>query len=474
MSMKHTVSRALLALAVSAGCGGALAATPALPPDLPGYAADKPLPVPDIQKKTLGNGLEVWVVPRDGIPRVDYVLAVRDAGLAADAAATPGFASLLAGLLTEGTQRRDSRAIAEAAQGLGGSIAAAASNDGINVAADALASHAAPMLSLLAEVVRTPAFPDSEVRLAQANAAQGLKVAEAQPGFRASRALLAAIYGDHPYARTQLAEATIPALTPEALKAEHARRFHPDHALLVIAGRIAPAQAFALAEQAFGDWRAGGAESQDPPPAPREATPQRAIIQRDGSVQSTFRIGRPAIAASDADYLPLQLASTVLGSGISSRLNQNLREDKGYTYGAGATLQAARVGGGIVAQADVRNEVTGAALREFFREFSRLGSEPVPAAELDSTKRYVAGGYLISNQMQGSVAASLARNWLVGLPAEFLGQYVPRVRAVSAEQVQAAAGRYYDSAQLSVIVVGDGKAVSAQLKPFGEFESRER
>ncbi len=473
MRMKHLFARTAFALAVAAAHGTALAAAP-LPAGLPGYAADKPLPVPDIQKKTLANGLEVWVVPRDGIPRVDYVLAVRDAGLAADAAATPGFASLLAGLLTEGTQQRDSRAIAEAAQGMGGSIGARASNDGISLAADALTSHAAPMLSLLAEVARSPAFPDSEVKLAQANAEQGLKAAEAQPAFRASRALLAAIYGDHPYARTQLAEATIPALTPEALKAEHARRFHPEHMLLVIAGRIAPAQAFALAERAFGDWRPEGAESQDPPPAPREATPQRAILQRDGSVQSTFRIGRPAIAADDADYVPLQLASTVLGSGISSRLNQNLREDKGYTYGARAGLDAARVGGSIVAQADVRNEVTGAALEEFFREFRRLGSEPVPGQELDSTKRYVAGGYLISNQMQGAVAATLARNWLVGLPAEFLGEYVPRVRAVSAEQVQEVAGKYYDPAQLSVIVVGDGNAVSGQLKPFGEFESRSR
>ncbi len=475
MSMTRKMTPALLALAVLISLPAIAAAERAtLPADLPGYAADKPLPVPQIQKKTLANGLEVWVVPRDGLPRVDYVLALRGAGLAADAAATPGFAALMAGLLTEGSEKHDSRAIAEMAQGMGGSLGTRASNDGMLVYGDALTSHAPAMLALLAEVVRTPSFPDNEVRLAQANAAQQLKASEAQPSFKASRALLAAMYGEHPYARTQLAEATLPALTRPVLQREHARRFRPDHALLVIAGPVDGAQGFALAEREFGDWKATGKGVAETPAAPREATPQRLIIQRDGSVQSTFRIGRPAIAATDPDYVAMQLASAVLGSGISSRLNQNLREEKGYTYGAGAGLMASRAGGNVVAQADVRNEVTGASLQEFLHEFQRMGSEPVPAPELDATKRYVAGGYLISNQLQGAVAASLAGNWLVGLPPEFLGQYVGRIRAVDAAQVEKVSATYYAPEKQSVIVVGDAAAVSNQLAPFGTFEKRDR
>src|SRR3546814_5124855 len=147
-----------------------------MPSDLPAYGADKPLPVPDIEKKTLANGLEVWVLPRDGVPRVDYVLAVRGAGYAVDDA--PGFASMLAGLLAEGSDRHDSKQIAEAAQGYGGSVGANASSDGITVYGNALASNAAGMMQLLAEVARAPAFPDSEVKLAQATALQGLKAAE--------------------------------------------------------------------------------------------------------------------------------------------------------------------------------------------------------------------------------------------------------------------------------------------------------
>lgn len=463
--------KTLIAVAVSAlFAATAAAADVALPPDLPPYAPDKPLPVPQIEKKTLANGLEVWVVPRDGVPRIDYVLAVRNAGLAADPANASGFASLFAGLLIEGTAKRDSRAVAETAQGFGGSLSAAASNDGISLYADALSSHAAPMLDLLAEVVRQPAFPDNEVKLAQANAAQQLKANEAQPSFRANRAMLAATYGDHPYARTQLSEAGIAALSPASLRAEHLRRFHPDRSLLVITGRVKPAEGFAMAEKAFGDWKVAGAEAPATPAAPRTMTPRHVLLQRDGSVQSTLRIGRPALAATDPDYVPLQLTRILLGGGFSSRVNLNLREDKGYTYGASVGLSALRAGGALAAQADVRNEVTGASLKEFFNEYDRLRNETVSAKDLDATKRYIAGSYLISNQLQGAVAGTLAQNWLIGLPSEFLGQYVPKLRALDAAKVQSVAKQYFQPKDQTIIVVGDGKAIAEQLKAYGEFQ----
>lgn len=471
--MKKTT---MLAFAVALLVSGAAVAGPKapLPKDLPPFAPDRPLPPLQIEKKTLANGLEVWVVPRDGLPRVDAVLAVRGAGLAADAADASGFAGLLAGLLSEGTQKRSSREIAETAQGLGGSVGASAGADGISVYGNALASRAPRMLELLAEIARMPSFPENEVRLAQANATQGLKAQEAQPGFRAERALAQAVYGEHPYARTSLSEGGIAALTPAALKAAHAARFRPDRALLVVAGRIGAAEAFRAAEAAFGDWRAEGPALPEAQPAPRTAAPAFVLLDRPGSVQSAIRLGRPAIAATDADYIPLQLAGTVLGGSFSSRLMQNLREDKGYTYGARGGLNALRAGGRVTAAADVRNEVTGAALKEFVGELSRMGDEPVPAQELEDTKRYVAGGYLINNQMQGAVASTLAGNWLAGLPAEFLAAYVPKIRAVDATQVQAAARRYFDPKGMSIIVVGDPKAVAAQLEPYGAFQTRER
>lgn len=465
--LRRTALACALSLLVA---GGAQAGADApLPKDLPPFAPDKPLPVADIVQRTLDNGLQVWVVPRDGVPRVDFVLAVRGAGNAADAADASGFADMLAGMLVEGTDARDSKAIAEAAQGYGGSIGASSGADAIIVNANALPSHAGAMLDLLAEVARRPNFPEGEVRLQQANALQQLKASEAQPGFKATRALLSAVYGDHPYARVQPSEGGIAAATPDALRAAHAARFRPDRALLVVAGRIDADAAVRMAQAALGDWRANGDALAETAPARREAPASRVLVQRDGSVQSAIRLGRPAIPATDADYVPLQLASTVLGGGFSSRVNQNLREDKGYTYGASAYQSPARNGGRVQAGADVRNEVTGAAISEFFKEFERLAGEPVPAQELEDTKRYVAGGYLISNQLQGAVAGTLANNWVNGLPATFLGEYVPRIRAVDAAQVQAMARKYWVPGGQSIIVVGDGKAIADQLAPYGTF-----
>jgi predicted Zn-dependent peptidase len=441
----------------------------AMPAAMPAYAKDKPLPVPHIGKKTLANGLQVWVVPRTGIPRVDMVLAVRDAGLGADDADHPAFANLMAGLLNEGTAKRDSRAIAEAAQGMGGSVAASASADGITVQASALASQAGPMMQLLAEVARTPSFPANEVALAKANALQSLRVAETQPRFRAERAINRAIYGDHPYGHMTPTVASIESTTEELLRTEHAKRFRPERALLVITGRIKEADALKLAQQAFGDWKAKGQAPAEVRKAPASAKPVRLVLERGGSVQSTLRLGSPGIAATAADQIPLRLASTILGGGFSSRVNIKLREEKGYTYGASAGARLLREGGSIVGGADVRNEVTGAALTEYFNEYKRIGADLVPADEMRMHKRYVAGGYLLSNQMQGAVAGTLASNWLVGLPAEFLGEYVPLIEKVTPEQVRDVAQKYFAPENQSIVVVGDAKAVGEQLKAFGDF-----
>lgn len=436
---------------------------------MPAYGKDKPIPTPHIVKKTLPNGLMVWVVPRQGLPRVDFVLAVRGAGYAADGKDQSGFASMLAGLLNEGTAKRDSRAIAEAAQGMGGSVAASPAPDGITVSANALASHAGAMLELMAEVTRTPSFPAKEVQLAKDNALQALRANEATPRFRAERALRRTIYGAHPYGHTDPTVESINSVTEQMLRSEHAKRFRPDRGLLVITGRITEAEAMKMAQQAFGDWKAVGTALAETAAPPASAKPARILLQRDRSVQSTLRLGSPGIAASAADQVPLRLASTILGGGFSSRVNMNLREEKGYTYGATAGARLNRAGGAIVGGADVRNEVTGAALTEYLNEYKRIGTELVPAEEMEMNKRYVAGGYLISNQMQRAVAATLASNWLVGLPPEFLGQYVPLIQKVTPAQVRDVSKKYFAPENQSIVVVGDQAAVGEQLKAFGEF-----
>jgi zinc protease len=473
--MKNFASRPARRLGAIAAAlalaGAAHAAAPAMPAELPPFGQDKPLAVPKITQQTLANGLQVWVVPREGIPRVDFVLAVRGAGFGADAVDAPGRAKLLAGLLNEGTTTRNSKQIAEAAQAMGGAVAAGASNDGVSVYAHSLASHAADMAALLADVARRPAFPADEVTLAKANALQALKSNSAQPGFRAAKALDAAIYGSHPYGRTQETEAAINTLSAEGLRAEHARRFRPDRALLVVAGRITADQALKLAREAFGDWKASGDAPAELAAPPATMPVQHLLLDRPGSVQATLRLGRPGIAASAAEQIPLRLASTVIGQGFSSRLNWNLREDKGYTYGARAGGVSSRVGGAITGGADVRNEVTGASITEYIKEYRRLGAEPVGDTELAMNKRYMAGSYLVSTQLQNSLARQLAGNWLVGLPAEFLANFVPALQKLGAADVQAVAKKYFNPDDQSWVVVGDSSKIAEQLKAFGEFKT---
>jgi zinc protease len=474
MIQRSVATLCTLGLCLGLGAMGSAAAQAAglgpLPAALPPYGKDKPLPVPNISKQVLANGMQVWVLPRQGLPRVDYVLAVRGAGLAADEATQPAFASLLAGLLKEGTANKDSRAIAEAAQALGGALGAEALMDGINLNGNALASNAAPMLMLMAEVARKPTFPDAEVQLAKDNALQALKAAEATPRFRAERALAQAIYGSHPYGSTQPTEAAINSATAAQFRSAHAQRFRPDRSLLVISGRIKVADALKLAQAAFGDWQNSGPALLDPANAAALAVPQRVLLDRPGSVQATLRIGRPGLPATHPDHVPLRLTSTILGDGFSSRINLNLREEKGYTYGASARARSFAQGGGIVGGADVRNEVTGAALQEYISEYRRIGSELVADDEMALNKRFMAGDYLVNNQLQGAVAQTLARNWLVGQGPEFLGRFVPLLQQVTPEQVRATAAKYFSPDSQSIVVVGDKAAIAEQLKAFGDFK----
>jgi zinc protease len=474
--MKPVVQSALIALLSAAifGAATAQAADVKLPAELPPFGTDRPLPKPKIIQSKLDNGMEIWIVPRTGLPRVDFVYVARGAGFAADDKDHPGFANLLAGLLAEGTADHDSRSLAELAQSYGGEISAQASNDGIFLSANAVKSKADQMGMLLAEVVRQASFPELEVALDKANALQGLKTQEATPRFRAERALNRVIFGDHPYGHTSPTVEAISSVTLDFCRAEHSKRFRPDRSLLVIAGPVDANAMSALAKRAFGGWRAAGSASADGLAVTAKAAPVRLLLERAGSVQSAVRLGASGTKADVADYVPLRLTSTILGGGFSSRVNLNLREEKGYTYGASAGARFYRDGGGVVAAADVRNEVTGAAITEFLAEYRAIGKELISDSEMMLQKRYLAGTYMLTNQRQGSVVTTLATNWVLGLPVEIFDGFVPKMQKVTAAEVQAMGQKYFAPDKQSIIVVGDRAQIAEQLKPFGDFTTAEK
>jgi predicted Zn-dependent peptidase len=465
--MKILETLAVFVASASFGIGASAAAAELqLPKDLPPYGADKPVPVPKIDKHALPNGMTVWIVAdAEGAPKANFVLAVRG-GSAHDPRAMNGLSSILAGTIDEGTKSRSAIQIAQELQSLGASLGAGAGEEGTTVSASGLSSNAGKILKLLADIARNPTFPDAEVDLAKMNALQALKAAKAQPGYQAEVEFAKAVFGDHPYGTGEQTDASIMAVTPQSLRELHAKRFRPDRALLVVTGRADAAEILRVAKEAFGDWKAEGMPEAEIPAAPT-ATPRKLVfVPRANSVQSSIRLGRPAFAARDPQLYEADVAESILGG----RLFQNLREDKGYTYGAYASFGADRNGGSFGAEADVRNEVTGAAITEFNRELQRMIDEPVGAAELERSKRYLAGVYLYRNQLRGAVASSLAGLWIDGRAPEDLGQYTERVKAVTAADVQGVARRYFSPQDQSLVVVGD-PAVAEQLQAFGEFKA---
>ncbi len=465
MNRKLTSALALLAaLALPAGALRAAEEKP-LPKDLPAFGPDKPLPVPAIQKSTTPEGLNVWVVKRPGFPKVTAVLAVRG-GTAADPAGMEGIGELLAGTIKEGTAKRTSRQIAEELQSVGGDLSASASDDAVLVTASGLASGTGKLLDVLADVARNASFPAKEVELAKANALQGLAARESTPEFLAQKAFAAAVYGNHPYRVVSITREVIGKTTPEVLKKEYARRFRPEHALLVMVGNLDDGAA-KLAAAAFKGWKGAGEALPATPPSPKARGRELYLVDRPGSVQSLLMVGRPGPKASDPDYYPSVVANTIFGGAFGSRLVHNIREDKGYTYSPRASVITYQEGGLLQVRADVRNEVTAASLMEIFYELDRMAATLPTAEELTKAKRFQTGLYLLRNQIQGAVAGTLASNWVKGLPPEELAAFVPKVNAVTAQQIEEAGRATFRSNTQTVVVVGDSKKVKGEVELFG-------
>lgn len=460
MRMRTLLVLGLLALPVLA------AEERPLPRELPPYGADRPIPLPRITRETLPNGLTVWLVQRDGSPRLSLTLATRG-GMASDPADAEGISGLLARVLTEGTRTRSARRIAEDLQQVGGSISAASSPDALYTSVSGLAGGLPTLVEVLADVAQHASFPAQEVELAKGNALQELKASSANSGFQANRAFLAEVFGSHPYHRAMALDGVLKAATPASLQALHARRFRPDRALLVVAGNLEGAHAMKLVTQAFGAWKGTGDPLPDTAPAPREGHREIVLVERPGSIQASLRVGRPLLAASHPDLVPLDLANVVLGGSFDSRITKNLREDKGYTYSPGSMTLGRQAGGSFQVRAEVRSEVTGASLNEIFYEMDRMGTTTVPDEELARAKRYMAGIYLFRNQLQDAVASTLATLWVNGLPPEHLGAYVTQVNAVTAARVREVAARYFATKDQTVVAVGDPTRIRADLEHFG-------
>lgn len=427
----------------------------------------RPILIPRPRETTLANGLKVVVVEESRLPLVSYRLAFRVGG-AFDPPELPGLTDLLAGLLPEGTESRTSKEIAEDVARIGASLSAGANSDYTIVAASALAQFSAPIMDLLAEVILEPSFPINEVELAKQNTKESLRQQRAQPSFLASEMVSRVMFGSHPY--------SVVAPTPESIdraSRDEFVRFHranlvPNNAVFIVVGNIRYDEIMNRVESLFSTWQRGEDIVANFPAPPVRTKRTAYFVDRPGSAQSNIVIANSGITRTSPDYFPMLLMHTVMGANASSRLFMNLREDKGYTYGAYSNLDARRSAGTFRAMAEVRSPVTGDSLKEFFYELDRIRNERVSEKEIADAKSYLTGVFPIRLETQEGLTDQLVQIKMLNLPGDYLDNYRDRINAVTGEEILRVAQKYVKTEEAALIVVGDGASVLEQIKPYSE------
>ncbi len=438
-----------------------------LPPGLPPYGPLKLAAPPDVKVSTLANGMTVWLVRQPGVPKVAFALTIRG-GMASDPANLPGLSELFSDSITQGTKSHSARQIAEEIQAAGGDLSATADKDDIGLTTSVLSEKAASGLAVLADVARNASFPDDEVDLAKRNLSDTLSGQEADPGFLARRALAKALFGEHPYSIIFPTRDSITQATSADLRAEFAQRFRPDQALLVAAGDFDLDKISANVEELFGAWKSPDTPAIASLPRPPTSAPHGVfLVPREGSVQTALYFGGFGPLRSATDYEATEVATAIYGGMFSSRLVRNIREDKGYTYSPGSRLQTYRQAGVLRTRADVRNPVTGASFNEMTYELNRMATTGVEKDELAQARLFLVGIQAIELQSRDAVANALATLWVDGLPPGELATRNEKIAKMTAEDVNAAAARYFPAAQMAVVAVGEEKVVRDQLAPFG-------
>jgi zinc protease len=453
------MSRTVLGLALLA-TGLALAAPEA--PPTPGPTP--PFELPTTTVFTLKNGLKVTLVPYGAIPKTNVALVVK-LGNADEAAHQTGLADLMGKLLLQGTASKSAVQLAEAAAKLGGELQANVREDETALEVECLGESTENAVRLVAEVARTPAFPESELARLRGDLLREVAIQRSQPQPLAEEAFARAIYGDHPYGRVLPVASDVEKFTLEQAKQLWTRFAGANRAHLYVVGRFDPAAVRGAIEQAFSGWqKAKGAPRPRPIP---EGGRRVLLLDRPGAVQSTVRFGLSAIPPTSPDYIPLVVTDALLGGSFGSRITANIREKRGYTYSPRSVLGLHPGVGTWAEAADVTTKDTAASVREIINEIERLRKEPPDDVELVGIRRYVAGNFVLRNSSRSGIVTLLRFVDLHGLPADWLRTYVQRVEAVTPADVTRVTRKYLDPKRMTLVVVGDRTVVGDSLKEFG-------
>jgi predicted Zn-dependent peptidase len=421
----------------------------------------------EVRETKTAEGMTVWVAPRPGVPKLSATLVVRG-GAAGDPRGLEGMSELFAYTIAEGTRSKSAEQLAQAAQSLGGELRVDFTPDAIVISASALSDGADKLIELMADLALNATFPEKEVALVKANTLEQLAEKESTADFIGEKTFASALFGTHPYRTTHAQKSVVQAVTPEILRREYARRFHPDRALLIVAGNVEPAEIAAAAKRSFAGWKPSSEPA--PPLALPTANVARKIllVDRPESTQAHIRVGRLAPRESDPEFFATVVGNAIFGGMTSARVLSNLREDKGFSYSPSSQLLALERTGVLQLIADARTEVAAPTLVEAFYELDRMWASPPTEEELARAKKFAAGSFLVRSQVPEAYVDMLAREWIQGRPAAALEEYVSRIETVKLDEVRKICGTQFPSWSQTVVVVGDAAKLAGELARFGQ------
>ena len=426
--------------------------------EVPALTPPRPMIMPEVAERTLASGLRVMVVRRAAVPLVELRLRIPTVGEPALLAAN----ELLAETVLSGTAARSNTEIAATLQAVGGDLGSSIDADRLVFSGNCLASGLPRLLEVLGDVLTGAAYPDREVGLERDRLVDSIQVALTQPSTVARRALLRRLYGAHPYGVELPEPAAVLAVQPDILRARHTASVVPQGAVLVLVGDIEPEQALDVVEQALQDWNTPG-RAGAMPSAPAWSVGPWQVTHRPEAVQSSIRLAMPAVNRAHSDYPALQLANLIFGGYFSSRLVENIREDKGYTYSPHSSLSHSVASSVLIVDVDVATDVTAPALHEINYELGRMATTTPKPEELEDVRQYAIGTMALSVATQGGLASWITMLVGQGLTVDWLAEHAKRLAVTSMEEVQAAAARYLAPAGAVTVILGDADQVSESV-----------
>ncbi|HEU4597088.1 MAG TPA: pitrilysin family protein [Pyrinomonadaceae bacterium] len=431
--------------------------------------------LPPPTRRVLSNGMEVLVVEHHELPIVNMNLVMK-MGAAGDPEGKAGLATLTADMMDEGTKTRSALDISDQLSHIGSNVSVNSGWDSTSASLTTLTRHMDRALEIYSDIVLNPAFPEKELSRLRATRMASFRQRRDDPNSIANMVYASLLYGPkHPYGRPLTGdEHSLESITGEDVRKFYETFYRPNNSTLIVVGDVTPDAVVAKLERAFGKWEKGHVPAVDVSAAAvaRDRT-NVYVVDRPGSAQSVIQIGHVGVPRSNPDYFPLLVLNTMLGGQFTSRINMNLREDKGYTYGARSSFDFRRGSGPFTASAPVVTAATKESVIEFMKELRGIRGEiPVTTEELEFSKQAIIRGFPRSFETPGQIADRMETVVTYGLPETYYNTYIERVNAVTLEDINRVANRYIQPSQMAVVIVGDRKVIEQGLRSIDELGER--